>query len=181
MCRQVGTDRDYAALSASLARLTMEYSRTAGEVSREILRHLLAAVLLEVDRLPAPDAGREQLDGNSNSNSNVIYTRFCAELETSYTTDHRVEQYAGRLGYTVRTLTRACQAATGRTAKQVIDARIILQAQRLLAHTDDPVSSIAHGLGFGETTNFSKFFTRLTGTAPGDFRLLHGVGGRRRE
>jgi AraC-like DNA-binding protein len=81
----------------------------------------------------------------------------------------------------VRTLTRACQAATGRTTKQVIDARTALRAQRLLAHTDEPVPSIAHGLGFGETTTFSKFFARLTGTTPGDFRLRHRDGGKRRE
>nr|WP_324614235.1 helix-turn-helix transcriptional regulator [Streptomyces sp. NRRL B-1140] len=92
------------------------------------------------------------------------------ELERSYATTRRAEDYADRLGYTVKTLTRACQAATGRSVKHVIDARVALQAQRLLAHTDEPVATIARRLGFSEPTNFGKFFTRHTGTTPGDFR-----------
>ncbi|MFI2763371.1 helix-turn-helix domain-containing protein [Streptomyces echinatus] len=47
-----------------------------------------------------------------------------------------------RLLTSPRTLTRACQAATGRTAKKLIDARAALEAQRLLVHTDLPVAAI---------------------------------------
>ncbi|MEV7027381.1 helix-turn-helix domain-containing protein, partial [Kitasatospora sp. NPDC093558] len=50
------------------------------------------------------------------------------------------------------------------------DARVALQAQRLLAHTDLPVAAIGRSLGFGEPTNFGKFFTRETGHTPGGFR-----------
>jgi AraC-like DNA-binding protein len=70
----------------------------------------------------------------------------------------------------VRTLTRACQAATGQPVKHVIDERVALEARRLLAHTDEPVAAIARRLGFSEPTNFGKFFTRHTGTTPGEFR-----------
>ncbi|MET8980894.1 AraC family transcriptional regulator [Streptomyces sp. NPDC004539] len=150
----------------SLDSLAREYARL--EPSHEILRHLLTAVLLDVDRLPRP--------ASESRGHNDTYARFCAALEDSYATDHRVDQYASRLGYTVRTLTRACQAASGRTAKEVIDDRIALQAQRLLAHTEQPISVIARTLGFAETTNFSKFFTRISGVVPGDFRVVHGRG-----
>ncbi|MFI1073308.1 helix-turn-helix domain-containing protein [Streptomyces puniciscabiei] len=91
-------------------------------------------------------------------------------MEHSFATTRRAEDYADRLGYTVKTLTRGCQAATGQSVKQTIDARVALQAQRLLAHTDEPVAVIARRLGFSEPTNFGKFFTRQTGTTPSDFR-----------
>nr|WP_280714772.1 helix-turn-helix domain-containing protein [Kitasatospora sp. MAP5-34] len=61
-------------------------------------------------------------------------------------------------------------AATGRSAKQLADARVALQAQRLLAHTDLPVAAIGRALGFTEATNFGKFFARETGRTPGGFR-----------
>lgn len=127
----------------------------------------MGALLLHIDRLPRhgphadPHAGGE------------VYARFRAELERSHATTRRAEDYAHRLGYTVKTLTRACQAATGKPVKQVIDARVALQAQRLLAHTDEPVATIAHRLGFSEPANFGKFFRRHTGTTPGDFRSLN--------
>ncbi|MGW3291718.1 AraC family transcriptional regulator [Streptomyces sp. NPDC001002] len=167
VCRQLGTGGDFATLSALLSRLRAEFARPDGTVSQEILQLLLATVLLHIDRLPQPGP-----DGDPHTGSEV-YARFRAELERSYATTRRAEDYAHRLGYTVKTLTRACLAATGQPVKQVIDARVALQAQRLLAHTDAPVTAIARRLGFSEPTNFGKFFTRHTGTTPGTFRRTH--------
>lgn len=125
-------------------------------------------MLLQIDRL------RQGTDPGAGGGE--TYARFSAELERSYATTRRAEDYAHRLGYTVKSLTRACLAATGQPVKQLIDVRVALEAQRLLAHTDDPVAVIAHWLGFSEPTNFGKFFTRLTGTTPGDFRREHHDG-----
>ena len=97
-------------------------------------------------------------------------SRFRGELERSYASTRRAEDYARHLGYSVKTLPRACLSATGQPVKQIIDTRVALEAQRLLAHTDQPVAAIARRLGFSEPTNFGKFFTRHTGTTPGDFR-----------
>ncbi len=56
--------------------------------------------------------------------------------------------------------------ATGRTAKRLIDARVVLEAQRPLVHTDLPVAAIGRMLGFSEPTNFGKFLARETGHTP---------------
>lgn len=64
---------------------------------------------------------------------------------------------------------------TGSTAKTLIDARVALEAKRLLAHSDLPVAAIGHRLGFTEPTNFGKFFTRQTGDSPGTFRATNSV------
>ncbi|MET9082827.1 AraC family transcriptional regulator [Streptomyces sp. NPDC004237] len=166
-CRQLGADRDHAALSALLDQLRAEYTRPQGSVSQEILQLLLGALLLNIDRLPQSGETTDQHAGGE------VYARFRSDLERSYATSRRADDYARRLGYTVKTLTRACLAATGRPVKQVIDARVALEAQRLLAHTDTPVSVIARRLGFSEPSNFGKFFARHTGTVPGDFRRAH--------
>ncbi|MEU1342736.1 AraC family transcriptional regulator [Streptomyces sp. NPDC005827] len=163
VCRQLGTSADHATTAALLSRLNAEYTRPGGS-SRDILRLLLAALLLHIDRLPHPGTRADPHTGGE------VHARFRAELERSYATTRRAEDYADRLGYTVKTLTRACRAATGQSVKEAIDARVALQAQRLLAHTDEPVAVIARRLGFSEPTNFGKFFTRHTGTTPGDFR-----------
>jgi AraC-like DNA-binding protein len=64
-------------------------------------------------------------------------------------------------------------AATGQPVKHVIDARVALEVQRLPAHTDEPVATIARRLSFPDPTNFGKFFTRHIGTCPGTFRHIH--------
>src|SRR5690606_7646504 len=69
-----------------------------------------------------------------------------------------------------RTLTRASLAATGRTAKQLVDDRVALEAKRLLAESDLPVAEIAARLSFSEATYFCRFFARIVGMSPGQFR-----------
>ncbi|MFJ9244789.1 AraC family transcriptional regulator [Streptomyces sp. NPDC101776] len=166
-CRQLGAGPAYAVLSTLLGQLRAEYDRPEQTVSAEILQLLLATVLLQIDRLPQPDSGADPHAGGE------VYARFRAELELRYAATRRAADYAHRLGYTVKTLTRACSAATGQPVKHVIDGRVALEAQRLLAHTDEPVATIARRLGFPEPTNFGKFFTRHTGVTPGTFRQAH--------
>lgn len=169
VCWQLGTSREYASVAALLAQLSAESQRgpvvpsspAAAVVTRQIQQFLLAAIMLQISRLSA-DGGREH-DGE-------VYARFRAELERSYPVTRRAEDYAARLGYSVKTLSRACLAATGQPVKRVINGRVALEAQRLLAHTDEPVASISRRLGFSEPTNFGKFFVRYTGISPGDFR-----------
>ena len=85
---------------------------------------------------------------------------------------HSVTHYGQQLGYSARTLTRACQRVTGQSAKRVLAERLTLEAKRLLVHTERPAAAISTELGFSEPTNFSKFFNRHTGHSPGEFRRL---------
>ncbi|WP_445398624.1 helix-turn-helix domain-containing protein [Streptomyces sp. LE64] len=164
-------DPDLTPTSGLFSQLVAEYGRPPGRVSAEVLRFLLTALLLHVGRLPRSDSGPSVADAPG------TYAGFRAELERSYHRTRRAEDYATALGYSVKSLTRACLAATGQPVKQVIDARVVLQAKRLLAHTDDPVAGIARQLGFSEPTNFGTYFVRHTGTTPGAFRRAQRGGG----
>lgn len=92
------------------------------------------------------------------------------QLEQDPGWSRSVKDRARRLGYSERTLTRACQAATGRTAKEVIDDRIVLEARRLLSHDGYSVAAVARDLSFAESSNFTKFFRRTTGETPETWR-----------
>lgn len=83
---------------------------------------------------------------------------------------HQVQDYARHLGCSTKSLNRASRAVVDLTAKEVIVARIVLEAKRLLAHTPLTVATVGSRLGFDEATNFVKFFRRETGTTPGRFR-----------
>lgn len=93
-----------------------------------------------------------------------------AAVEREFTRKHRVGDYASALGYSVRTLTRATLAATGSTAKQFIDARVLLEARRLLAYSELTSAEIARHLGFADPGDFGKFFRRHDGRTPLAFR-----------
>ncbi|MCC0093321.1 AraC family transcriptional regulator [Streptomyces flavotricini] len=157
-------------LTAALGELAAEYRSAVRDpcsaTTAELLRHLLAALVLRLARLPGP---HDSQPGPSTTAGDT-FLRFQHELERSFATTRNAAAYAARVGYSLPTLNRACQAATGRNAKTLIDARVALEAGRLLAHTDLPVAAIGRRLGFTEPTNFGKFFTRETGLPPGTFR-----------
>ncbi|SEM63284.1 AraC family transcriptional regulator [Streptacidiphilus jiangxiensis] len=160
---------EHRGIAGAVAELAAEYEalsvRDASqtELTVELLRQLLAALLLRIARLPQADAGEAAAGGE-------VFRAFRAELERAFATRRHAAQYAATLGYSPRTLMRACLAATGRTAKDLIDDRVALEAKRLLVHTDLPVASVARMLGFTEPANFGKFFARTVGTTPGTFR-----------
>lgn len=131
-----------------------------------LIRHLLLCLLLRLTRWCAA-----QSNGALVPNANrTMYRMFVRELEASFRERHGVRQYAERLGYSESTISRACLAAEGRSAKLVIDRRVALEAERLLVHSEATVAEIGHQLGFSEPTNFVKFFGRMIGTTPAAFR-----------
>ncbi|WP_285555283.1 helix-turn-helix domain-containing protein [Actinoplanes regularis] len=154
---------DPAVFRAAMEHLAADTEGPPGRISAALLRHQLAALLLRVRLL---DGAGQDL-GNVESRT---FERFRRRLEDGYPHSRRVEDYAAELSCSVRTLTRASLAVTGRTAKQVVDDRVALQARRLLAATDLSVAEVGRGLGFGEPTNFGRFFHRETGLSPGQFR-----------
>ncbi|MDI2126543.1 helix-turn-helix domain-containing protein [Yinghuangia seranimata] len=157
---------EYRRLRDERAAAPAALADTGVELTEALLRHLLRALLIRLSRLPDP-TGHAVAPAAPGAD---VYAAFRHELERSFAVTRSVEDYARRLGYSPRTVTRACLAATGRSAKQLADARVALEARRLLAHTDLPVSVIGRALGFTEATNFGKFFVRETGRTPGAFR-----------
>ncbi|MVU81468.1 helix-turn-helix domain-containing protein [Nocardia sp. ET3-3] len=143
---------------AAFDHLTTEYAATPPDPA--ILRHLLSALTLRLAAaLPVlPD-------------STDLFTRFAHLTERYHSETREVSWYASQLGYSPRTLSRAVQSATGSTAKQYLNSRVILEAKRLLAHEPVTTAECARRLGFDDPANFTKFFRTHAATTPTDFRL----------
>ncbi|MFF3884481.1 helix-turn-helix domain-containing protein [Streptomyces sp. NPDC001914] len=156
-----------AALEHALTQLEREYVDTTTlplSLHTAVLRHSLTAFLLRLAHLAASsaDAAHEHTD--------TTFTRFRNAVEKDFAVNHSVSAYADALGYSRRTLVRAVRAATGETPKGFIDKRVVLEAKRLLAHTDMPIGRIGAAVGFPDAANFSKFFHQHTGATPVAFR-----------
>ncbi|MFE7120538.1 AraC family transcriptional regulator [Streptomyces sp. NPDC057654] len=157
---------DLAAVNRAVDHLAAEFGCGRGlpaEVHTDVLRHLFTVLVLRLAYLTAPV-------GSSVPAPSETFERFRAAVEREFATSHRVADYARALGYSPRTLSRASLAAAGVGAKEFIDCRVVLEAKRLLAHSDLPAARIADRLGFDDAANFSKFFTHRTGRSPGAFR-----------
>jgi AraC-like DNA-binding protein len=156
-----GEDED--AVISEFAQLSVDCERhRAGPLAAELLRHQLTVLLLRIALLTR---GPAVLGAEART-----FARFRRRLESGHPRSRRVEDYADEMGCSVRTLTRASLAVTGRTAKQVVDDRVALEARRLLACTPLSVAEVGRHLGFPEPTNFGRFFHREVGSSPGQFR-----------
>ncbi|MEM9565308.1 MAG: helix-turn-helix domain-containing protein [Actinomycetota bacterium] len=98
------------------------------------------------------------------------YVAFRRAIELDPGRSRNVVDHIADLGWSERSIRRACLDVTGLTPKQLLDQRVVLEAKRLLAHTDRSAASIGAELGFVEATNFQKYFQRLAGVSPRAFR-----------
>ncbi|MGH9385446.1 MAG: helix-turn-helix domain-containing protein [Vicinamibacterales bacterium] len=160
--------RDMEAIETWFLKLEETYMSTdRGPLGAALMRHLVSVVLLELAR-------RGQLSTAHVSDvvpaARARARRFESDLERSYRVTRNVNDYAMHLGCSPKTLDRTCRSVLGASAKALIDARVSLEARRLLAHTTMTVAAIGDALGFSEPTNFVKFFRARTGRLPGAFR-----------
>lgn len=155
----------HAALTGLLDAMAQEYALAPDlppEAYLETMRSLLSAILIRLAHLTGPRGQRPPGD--------EPFRRFHRAVEEDFARTHRVADYAARLGYSVRTLTRATRAAAGCGAKRYIDDRVLLEAKRLLVHTALPPAAISERVGFSYATVFHAFFRQRTGMTPAEFR-----------
>ncbi len=130
---------------------------------------LLEALLLRLANSPdvteAPVAAATTSPGGASARR-PVHQQFLDALEVHFRELHRVDDYARLLGCSLRTLSRATQAAAGTGARQVIDQRRLLEARRLLGRSRWTARAVADHLGFTDTANFGRFFRHHTGLTP---------------
>lgn len=157
-------DELFGRILRSVEEMRYEQDRFDGSPRKVGLLHaLMSTLLLRIaTEIPesAPDAGRLPQP----------YLDFRASIEKRLHERPAVSDVARNLGYSSRTLDRACQQVSGKTAKQVRDERVALEIRRLLTHTDQSIARIGVDFGFFDPSNFSKFVKRHLGGLPGEIR-----------
>ncbi|WP_338869299.1 helix-turn-helix domain-containing protein [Spirosoma sp. SC4-14] len=99
-----------------------------------------------------------------------LLNEFRAYIESHYSQLHQVADYADLLNITPGHLNDRIKQQSGKTAIGHIHERLVLEAKRLLLHTDLSAREIAWQLGFEDAAYFHRFFKRLTGETPTAFR-----------
>ncbi|MBO6901234.1 MAG: helix-turn-helix domain-containing protein [Rhizobiaceae bacterium] len=144
---------------------TMEYELREREPgAHDMIRHLLALIgvllwrssdLVPSDPQPAP---------------RVIVGNFLQMIDLQMRQHWSVADYARYLGVSTDRLNTAVQRATGRTPLAVIHARLTLAACQMLESSGLQISEIASLLGFEDAAYFSRFFKRMAGKSPRQYR-----------
>jgi len=127
----------------------------------------LCALLVALERAaPRVESQRAQ----RGSRAAMHLERYRALIDASYRSQPPLSVLAQQLRITPTQLNRVCRQLTGRPALAMLHARVMLEAQRDLAYTTLSVKQIALGLGFGDAGYFTRFFQRLSGRTPTQWR-----------
>lgn len=165
--------REFAELRETIGQLASERQRT--DYSPAMARALLLVLLLQIQRCVNRQAVRPP-----SAKHTILYKKFKELLESRFLVHWSVRAYASELAITTHHLNEICKRVTGRTATEVIRARCILEAKRLLTFSDVSVSEVAAQIGYFDSSYFAKMFKAETGTTPVAFREAISESYRRR-
>lgn len=151
-------------LAPLFGHLLREYQTDApnqAEVLRAYLGLLLELATRHYPAAPAPtEAGLTQSQ----------IRQFGALLNQHYRTHRSVRDYAGLLHLTANYLNALCRRVLGQTASDLIHARVVLEARRLLTHSALSVAQVADELGFDDPSYFGRYFRKYVGQRREAFR-----------
>jgi len=143
-----------------------ELTKECDTFKREILKNYVHTFLLLADR-----EKRKQGFPEIKKGADLDYVLLFKDLlEKHFTSIKQVSVYSEKLYISEKRLNLATSKILGKTPKQLIDNRIILEARRLLTNKTETIKAIAYILGFDEPTNFIKYFRKHTGKTPTEFR-----------
>ena len=143
----------------------LERERYRADSDERIVRSLLHILLARVQR------SYQRANGKTvSSRYLILFKEFQRLLNQQYDAGWTAGQYAEALLVTQHHLNLICRQLTGRTTSQLIRARSILEARRLLTFSEQRISEIAAALGYYDLSYFGKIFRAETGCSPKQFR-----------
>ncbi len=131
-----------------------------------MLEWLARSVLLLLVRVQAEHSAAHR----SGHSEFELFSHFRAAVERDYKSGAAVVHYAGLLHVTAVRLNRLCLKLAGKSAFDIVQDRLMLEACRKLTYAPSNVASIAYELGFQDPAYFSRAFKKHMGVTPKQFR-----------
>jgi len=155
---------DSALVQVLLQHMLTEYEmQTAKVIDLSLNQHLLYPLLILMHRYSSSQIKKQDYQQNQ-------YIQFINLLEEHYKQYHTLDYYAPKLGITKRQLSLICQEKTGKTAKQLVNERILTEAKRLLKYTTLSLKEISDRLGFNTLAYFCRRFKLGVGKTPSEYK-----------
>jgi AraC-like DNA-binding protein len=132
--------------------------------SGHLLRAILYQLLVILNRHYAATYGVE-----NDTYIHPDFLRFRSLLEKNVVDDHYVSAYSKHLKISTAHLNKVCRQYSGLSAQQMIHHKLISEAKRQLRNSKS-IKEIAYDFEFSDPSNFNRFFKKLTGVTPQQYR-----------
>ena len=155
-----------ATLIDHLFRMLCEIASTQDHIT-ETTYHMMASITSYYDTI---FEGQTAVQSANHTAANDIFERFI-QLVNRYCREQRgLSFYADKLCITERYLGTVIRQTSGITAKEWIDKAVITAAKVMLRHGNEQVAEISYRLHFATPSFFCKYFKRLVGCTPQEYR-----------
>ncbi|MCA8829175.1 AraC family transcriptional regulator [Hymenobacter pini] len=155
------------ALGPIMERMWREHLSPAPQQDEVFRAYLLLCLELAARQYPAD----EPRPAGEPRHAQQLLREFGSLLNQHFRQQREVQQYADWLHVSPNHLNALCKRHLAKTASTLIQERVLIEARRLLRHTDATVAQIADQLGFEDASYFGRYFRKHTGQTPETFRL----------
>ena len=143
------------------------YYKKHSPYNPEILKCMLLSILYRLSDMYHDQPARKE---TFSSRSEEICKTFGHLVIQHYTQERNVSYYAKKMGITPAHLSNTVKNMTGKTVMDFISEVVIVDAKAQLKSTNLPIREIAYSLNFPNVSLFGKYFKRLTGMTPQQYR-----------
>ena len=158
--------QETAALLESRMREIINYLHSDNTYKQQVLRMLYAIFLLDLqnaqDRIIVHRHVPQRIE--------EIFIGFNRLLPLHFVEHHDIGFYADRLHITSDYLSRVVKRVTRRTVIDYINQMLLMEASFLLRTSKLSIAQIGQRLNFADAPSFTKFFSRLKGMTPKEYR-----------
>ena len=107
---------------------------------------------------------------STNSRQEEIFTKFTELLERHHKKEREIAFYADKMCITSKHLSQVIKDYTGKTALGIIEEYVISEAKSMLLSTTMSIQQISDELNFPSQSVFGKYFKRVAGISPSEYR-----------
>lgn len=132
---------------------------------REIVKHFIQAFFYS-----SSYQFHKFSDTTAKSKQEFLVNRFISCVQKNYRQERTQTFYADKLCLTSKYLSKVINEYTGSSATEWINNCVILEAKALLKSTNMTIQQISDELNFNSQSFFGKYFKRLVGLSPKQYR-----------
>ncbi len=136
--------------------------------SSQVVLQLVGAIMTHISYLWEKS---EITQETAKSREQQLFTEFIRLVGQYAAERHGLDFYASHLCVTPRYMSTIVSNVSGRSAKHWIDEAMVNAIKVQLRYSDKQVAEIAYDMNFPNPSFFCKYFRRLTGMTPMDYRL----------
>lgn len=109
-------------------------------------------------------------DESKKAKQDILVEKFLTIVKENYREQRMINFYSEKLFLTPKHMSGVIKKRSGKSAGEWIEDHVMLEARALLKSTDKTIQQISDELNFPSQSFFGKYFKRLAGVSPKEYR-----------